>query len=355
MIALPRMVVLCACIVPLAGCEEKREAPPPTRPALTLLVGPAAKPAPRRFTGTVEPRYQTLLGFQTAGRMTSREADVGDRVSNGQQLATLDPTIARLALGSAKADLANAKATLVNAMATDWRQQQLIKTGSTTAAQVDAAVAARNTAKAKVKEEEAAVKKAEEQLSYTVLKSGYEGVIESWKAEIGQVVDAGQTVVILAQPDIRDAVFDVPDDLIGQFQPKARFTVALLANNAVTVEAEVREVSPQSDAATRTRRIRLTLENASEAFRLGTTVTTMLIERKAPAIELPPDAILNRDGASSVWVVRPDGKLELKNVTLGRREDGVVTVEEGLQAGDHVLVAGVHSVFEGQIVKISEP
>ena len=349
------MAIIAAALL-LSACDRKNEAeaPPVVRPALSLLVKPVTQGLTRNFTGSVQPRYQAQLGFQTTGRMTSRDLNVGDPVSKGQQLATLDPTLLRLALVSSKADLANSQAALVNAEATNRRQQELIKTGSVSQAQVDAAVAARDTAEAKVKQAQASLQKAQEQFGYTTLKSGYDGVIASWNAEIGQIVSTGQTVVTVARPDARDAVFDVSDELVERFAPGARFTVALLADPTVTAHATSREVAPMADAATRTRRVRLTLDDAGEAFRLGTVVTTAVGEPALSTIEMPSTAILEKDGKPSVWLVGQDGRLSQRAVSLGAKHGESVVVASGLSAGDRVLTAGVHSVFDGQTVKILE-
>lgn len=342
----------------LTGCDRKPdEASPPVRPALTMVVQPAGRVAERRFTGTVQPRYEVKLGFQTTGRMTSRDLDVGDRVAVGQTLATLDPTVLRLAVASATADLANGQAALVNAQATDDRQQELIKGGSVSQAQVDSAVASRDTAASKVDQARASLQKAKEQLSYATLKSGYDGVVETWAAEVGQVVTASQSVVTIARPDARDAVFDLPDDRVASFAEGRTSSVVLLADPTVSARATVREIAPQSDPLTRTRRVRLTLDDASAAFRLGTTVTTALLEPETgrDRITLPAMAVLDRDGATSVWIVGSDDRLRSQSVTLDGPRGDVVAVAAGLAPGDRVLVAGVHSVAAGQAVKIAPP
>ncbi len=355
---LPLALALGVAFAALAACGRKaEEAPPPVRPALTTVIRPDTRLAERRFTGTVQPRYEARLGFQAPGRMASRDVNVGDRVKTGQTLATLDPTVLRLAVLSARADLANAQAALVNASATNARQQELIRTGSVSQAQVDAAVASRDTAQAKVNQALASLQKADEQFGYATLKSGYNGVVETWSAEVGQVVSAGQAVVTVARPDVRDAVFDVSDDMVDRFAAGRTATVALLADPAVTAQATVREIAPESDAQTRTRRVRLTLVDAPSAFRLGTTVTTALVEPRPdkPGIALPAAAVLARDGGPVVWVVMPDDTLRARPVTLGDAGAGTVSVASGLQAGDRVLVAGAHSVTEGQRVRVTKP
>lgn len=338
----------------LAGCDRKQaEAPPPIRPVLSQVVGPVP-PDAIRFTGTVEPRYQAQLGFQATGRIISRDVNVGDRVRKGQQLAALDPTVQRLAVTSATADLANAQAVLVNAAATLERQQQLIKTESVSQAQLDSAVANRDTAQARVAQLTAALAKAQEQLGYTVLRSDYDGVIASWSAEVGQVVSASQTVATVARPNPRDAVFDVPDERIPMFPQGARFRVSLYADPSLMVEGTVREIAPQSDAATRSRRIRLTLDKPADSFRLGTTVQVGVTQAGSPALEIPVTAVLREAEMTSVWLVTQDLKAEKRAVTIGPEDDGHVPVSSGLAAGDRVIIAGVHSLTPGQTIKLAQ-
>ena len=337
----------------LASCGKKEEAQaPPVRPVLSLVVEPETSQLFGPFTGTVEPRYRTDLSFRTAGRIVSRNADVGDRVAKGDLLASLDASVIRFALASAKADLTNAQATLVNAARTEQRKTVLLQTGSTAQSQVDTAVADKETAAARVNQSQASVVKAQQQLEYTDLHSDYDGVITGWSLEVGQVVTAGQTVVTVAQPGVRDGVFDIPDDLLGKVQPGAKLSVSLQADATITVPGEVREIAPQSDTSTRTRRVRLTLSDVPDGFRLGTTVT--LNEPKPATIMVPETAILDRDGHASVWLVSSTKTASPRPVVLGARRGDRVAVT-GLAQGDRVITAGVHSIADGQPIKLLEP
>jgi RND family efflux transporter MFP subunit len=340
----------------LASCgKDETVPPPPVRPVLSLLITPKAPQGFGPFVGTVEPRYQAALGFRTSGRMVSRDANVGDTVAKGELLASLDPRVAQFALTSARADLANATAQLVNANATQERQRTLLQTQSVSQADVDSAVAARDTAQAKVNQAQASLVKAQEQAGYAALTSDYDGVITNWALEVGQVVSAGQTVVTVARPDIRDAVFDVPDDLIGKVVPDAAFMVSLQADTSVTVTGTVREIAPAADTATRTRRIRLTLVAPPPVFRLGTTVTMTLPGSGDSVIAVPASAVLDQDGQASVWLVTPGLTVARRTVTLGARRDDAVVVTTGLAAGERVVTAGVHSLSDGQPIKLLEP
>lgn len=349
-----QLTLLCGAVLALAGCDEQAPPPPPVRPVLSIVVQPGPAAPERFFTGLVEPRYRAQIGFRIAGRMVSREVNVGDLVSRGQPLAALDPALPRQALISAQASLAGAQAQLTNAAAAYGRQQDLLRSGTVSQAQVDAAVATRNTAQARVEQAQASLQKAEEQLGYTRLTSDYDGVIAAWNAEVGQVVSVGQTVVTIARPDERDAVFDIPDDRVDRFPQGASLPVTLLSRESLSVQGQVREVAPQSDAATRTRRIRLTLQSPPDAFRLGTTVRVGLTDTGAPRIELPASAILEHDGQTSVWLVGTDGRVARRAVSTGERRGDQVVLTSGIAAGDRVVTAGVHSLTDGQTVRITQ-
>jgi RND family efflux transporter MFP subunit len=344
-------LLLIACTAVLSGCDKKASTVPVIRPVLSMIVQPASRAADE-FTGTVQPRYQAELSFQTIGRMNSRDVNVGDIVAKGQKLGSLDPVVARFAVVSAQADVVSSQAVFVNAEATLERKRTLAKTGSGTQVDLDTATASEQTAQARVTRAEASLKKAIEQLGYTTLNSTYDGVVVSWSAEVGQVVPLGQTVVTIARPDVRDGLFDIPDDRIGRLAEGTTFPVSLLERDDISTTATVREIAPQSDSATRTRRIRFTLNNPPEAFRLGTTIRLAVNTQSEPQIEIPLGAILKLNGRDAVWIVGPDSRTRLRPVTLGASDDNRAVVTSGLTRGDRIIIAGVHSLSEGQSIKL---
>ncbi len=127
----------------LAACQPSQEepGPPPVRPVLTALAEPTESVLFGPFAGTVEPRYQSQLGFQIGGRVVARDVTVGDVVKKGQRLAALDPIVSRFDLTRAEAELADAQAQSENAAATEARTRRLTEGGNVTQAQLDAAVA----------------------------------------------------------------------------------------------------------------------------------------------------------------------------------------------------------------------
>ncbi|MBP0644311.1 hypothetical protein J8J17_21175, partial [Mycobacterium tuberculosis] len=83
----------------------------------------------------------------------------------------------------------------------------------------------------------------------------------------------------------------------------SRFGVSLQTDPTIQTAGVVREIAPQADEATRTRRTRITLQQPPEGFRLGTTVTAYLTTAADPRIRIPATAILEKEGKTFVWLI----------------------------------------------------
>ena len=336
----------------LAGCKQEK-AQEPVRPVLSIVVEPTA-PGSTLAVGTVEPRYQTNLAFRVLGRVITRPVNVGDLVSEGQTVAAIDPTALELAVRSARADVSKAQAQLENASATEQRKRILIKSDATTKQTLDDAEQARAGAQASTARAQANLTKAIEQLGYAQLKADFAGVVTAVGAEVGQVVSPGQSVVTVARPDLREAVVDIGADFPVPLTIGLPFTVSLQLLPALQVQGKIREIAPQADPATRMRRVRIALTDPPESFRLGSTVTASLSNEEHSVLRLPASAVLARDGESFVWVVDlPASTVSLHKVDLSEDQGGV-RVTGGLGAGVRVVTAGIHSLKQGQQVRIEQ-
>lgn len=340
----------------VAGCDGHGSAPvaPAVRPVLSVVVEPAA-PQQADFAGVIEPRYQTERAFQVLGRIVARPVDVGDTVVKGQAIAEIDPLTYQLAVRADEADLASAKAELEKTAARRGRVQSLVARGVSPQSELDSAEEAAASAAAAVQVAAAQLAKAKEDLGYTKLTADMDGIVTRVSAEVGQMAAPGKTVMTLARTDIREAVVDVPEDVARALAPGAAFEIRLQSDRAVATAGSVREIAPQADAATRLRRVKITLDRPAAPFRIGATVTaTPAAAAAGPSLlELPATAIFERDGATRVWIVDGASKrVRSAVVDVAAGNGGTVRIARGLAAGDRVVIAGVNSLAEGQAVQI---
>ncbi|MEW6631186.1 MAG: efflux RND transporter periplasmic adaptor subunit [Pseudomonadota bacterium] len=342
-------------IASFAACSRSEEkAPEVIRPVLSVVVQPKTVET-FGFAGTVQPQYSADLAFRLLGRVVSRDVKVGDIVTKGTTIAALDPTALELAVQASKADLSNAEAQFANASASEERQRALLASANTSQAVYDAAQQAKQAAAAGVERANAALAKSQEQLGYARLFSDFDGVVTAVGAEVGQTVSPGQTIVTVARTDPREAVVDIPDQLTGDLSVGTPFEIILQSLPSIKTQAKLREIAPQAEGTTRTQRVRLTLVNPPAAFRLGSTVTATRVTQVTPTIELPMTALLETDGADKVWIVDPQtSSVSTREVKIASKNGGSFTVASGLDAGMRVVTAGVHSLSEGQKVKVPE-
>jgi RND family efflux transporter MFP subunit len=354
------LIMAMAGAMTLGGCEERiapeADAAPVIRPVRTIVVQPVSFSLAGSVTGTIEARAEADLGFRIAGKLIERKVDVGDRVRAGDVLARLDDQDQRNALRTAESDLAAANAEQVQASNEEARKRELLSRGNTTQVLYDAALMSKRTADAKVVATRAGLETARDRAGYTELVADRNGVVTSVGADAGQVVEIGEMVVRVAQPEEREAVFNVAEAGVRSAPKDPVIEVALSGAPDITAVGRVREVSPQADPVTRTHTVRIALENPPDALRLGATVTGRLKQPPTPVVELPGTAMVHEGERSFVWVVDP------KDQTVRRRAvstrpghlDGPVVITDGLAQGDIVVTAGAHSLAEGQRVRLTK-
>lgn len=339
----------------LTACSDDPPPQPPVRPVLYVEVQSQSAETVGRFAGTIQARYETTLGFRVGGRVAQRRVDVGTQVQPGTELAELDPTDQQNALRAREGDAARSEAQFLNAQADARRQQELFDRGVGAKAALDQANTRLSSARSALDQARAAARQAQDRVGYGTLRAEHASVVNAWHVEVGQVVAAGQEVVTLARPDVKEAVFDLPASLADRIEKGALFSINAQLDPEVRTVGRVREIAPQADAATRTRRVRLTLDEAPEQFHLGTSVTVTLSQPIAPRVWLPTSAVQDVDGRLQVWVIDPDTHtVQSHPVEALDRDADRVAVQGDLKEGDRVVSAGVNLLKPGQEVRMDE-
>ncbi|WP_102960371.1 efflux RND transporter periplasmic adaptor subunit [Mangrovicella endophytica] len=359
----------------LSGCsEEAPAAPAPVRPVLSLVVKEGAMRADG-FAGSIEPRFTTDLAFRVLGRLQSRDVNVGDVVAKGDRIATIDASTQDLAVRAARSDLLKAEAQLENAASNETRKAELLARNVGARSDVEAAEQTREAAAAAVVQARSTLAKAREQLAYTQIVADLDGVVIAVSAEVGQQVPSGQTVATIANVEIREAVVDMPEAEARKIREGSPFIVALQVDPSTTIRGAVREVAPEADASTGTRRIKITLSGNPTQFRVGTTITATPVHEGEGELRVPDTAILTKDGKSFVWVVMGQGKdaatppdgaqsgsagadaeasVALHAVEITDEDGTSTTIVSGIAPGTTIVRAGVNSLSDGQRVKLNE-
>jgi RND family efflux transporter MFP subunit len=341
--------------IAVAGCQgEASPVHQVERPVQVQRVAFAREQASRDFVGVVRARYETDLGFRVGGKIVTRVVNVGDRVQTDDVVARLDPRDFELQVESAEAELSAATSSLAQAAADEERYTTLKNRGFAAVAEFDRKKAAKDEAEGRLERAKRALDLARNQLAYTDLRAGADGVITATLAEPGQVVAVGQAVARLAHRGEKEAVVALPETWLGEARA-SRATMRLWSDPDRSFAAHLRELSPQADPATRTYAARFTILDANDSVALGMTATiTLTRATDAPVAKLPLAAVLNRGTGPTVYVIDDAGALALRPITVASFTEDAALVTGGVAEGDKVVTLGVQKLVAGARVRAIE-
>lgn len=347
-----RHAVLIALLLGAAGPAGAESVPPPTvRPVVSEIVAPDAARA-RQFTGVIVAAQDMTLAFQTLGRIEDRAVSVGDQVKAGDVLARLDQVTLDEDVANAEAALASADAQLITADSALSRARELAARGVDTAAREEEAARARAAAAAALERAEADLARARDAQGFAELHAPIDGIVTGTMIDAGAVVSAGAPVLTLAGAEGREAVIDLTDSVLSLLRLGDRFEVSLRAGPGVRVDGLLSEIEPVADASTRTRRVHIALIDPPRTFRIGALARARPLGRDGALLTLPVSAILTRDGRTWAWrVTRADRSVRRIPITVGPViYDDRAVIRDGLTPGDEIVVKGVNSLQDGQVV-----
>jgi RND family efflux transporter MFP subunit len=306
------------------------------------------------LVGEVRPRYESSQGFRVNGKIIKRNVEVGALIKKGQVLAYLDPLDNHLSVTAALAAVSAAEADKNLALAELNRQRQLFAKKFISASALDIKEAQYTTASARLAQVKAQAQVTENQMQYVNLSSDRDGVITMIHAEPGQVIETGDVIVKIADTQATDVSIAVPESRMSEVKLNAQVIVRLWVNKAKTYTGVVREISPIADEATHAFNVRITINQADAAIKLGMTAAVHFNVDDSLATSgylIPSRAVTEINNKSIVWVIDEHNKAQPREVSTGPYTEDGVLIKEGLQAGEKIAIAGVHTLIKDQLVK----
>jgi membrane fusion protein, multidrug efflux system len=340
----------------LAACTGAPPPEEPVRAVRTVTLAAASVGGAHEYAADVRARTESRLGFRVGGKLLTRAANLGETVRAGQVLGQLDPGDLKLGQEAAQAALGAAKASYEFSEAEFKRFKELKDQGFISGWELERRETALSAARAQYEQARAQASVQGNQTRYATLTADASGVITGVDAEPGAVVTAGASVVRLAHDGPRDVVFNVPEDRVAELRALAGRPGALKVhvwNDGQTpIAATVREVAASADSATRTFVVKADVGRAN--VRLGQTATVKVeMPRVAGQIKLPLTAVFEAKGVPAVWVLdKASMTVRQQPVRVAGAEGNDVVLAGGVDAGETIVVAGVHVLTPGQKVRL---
>jgi len=373
---LPPTIRLGALGALLAACSGQGEgdAPPgaggtPTEVAIVTLE-PQTVTLTRELPGRTSASLVAEVRPQVSGIVERRLFTEGGYVQAGQPLYQLDDAVYRADVASAKAELSKAEATLHTATLHERRSAELLKIDAVGKQDFDNVVAARIAAEADVAAARAALQRAQISLARARIESPIAGRIGKSAVTAGALVTANQAAA-LATVQLLDPMYvDVTQSssellelrnqsAAGRTRPATDVPVEILLEDGSRHQQPGRLAFSETtvDPATGSYTLRVVVPNPDQFLLPGIYLRAVVgMGTREGAILVPQRAVL-RDpkGNASVMLVDGEGKVEARAVKLSQTLGDQWLVEDGLAAGDRVIVEGLQKIAPGAPVTVAAP
>lgn len=339
------------------ACGGPEETETVIRPVRTMVPASMQGELDRTFRGAIQASDQAAIGFKVGGRLSLMNVEVGDLVTAGQLLAELDATELELQLSKANAALAQAQASARVAKTNRDRVEALYVNNNASAAEVDAARANADATAAQTVASARQRDLAAQQLEDAQLHATRAGAVAKTIATEGELVGAGNPVVVITSGDRLEVLFAVPGNLIARVQRGMKAGVRLQTDGGDPIPATVTEVGVVASGATFP--VTAVFDDATDALRAGQPV---VVDLSFPATEgqdalvIPLTAVGKDDEGSFVWVANPteagQGSISRVAIETGTWSADGIEITQGLTGEERVVTAGVSRVYDGQIVRL---
>lgn len=342
--------------------EKQRKSPPPAVSVYKVNVEEIGRH--REFVARTQAFKEAHLRARVEGELIERHFREGAMVEKDQLLFKIDPANYEALLTQAKADLASKVSGEDNATRNLKRAKDLIGDGYISQSDFDRLTTEESQAIASVKSAQAALKRAELDLGYTNVLAPFTGRIGKVNYNVGNIV--GPTSEALATLTVTDPIyvsFQVDEELYlnylqqhksaeGPNDVKIDLSLRLPNDTTYDEKGQLNFADTKIEQSMGTVELRASFANPDGIILPGLFVTLIAESKQKETMSMVPQAAVqaNQQG-KFVLVVDESQTVKQRHVVLGRRINAMWIVQEGLKAGEQVIIEGLQKVRVGITVK----
>ena len=356
-----------AASVGLTSCE-KPQAAAETDPPEVLVTNVVQRDVPiiREWVGTLNGVQNAQINARVEGYLTTIAYQQGSYVKKGDLLFQIDPRTFQASLDQAKAQLQEDQAILLQVESDAKRARELFAGRVISAEEFTDKTQTYKSKVGAVAADQAAVEQAQLNLGFTKIVSPLDGIAGKEQAQIGDLVgtSAGTVLTTVSQVDPIWCYFTISErDYWAHAEPINRMLMVpeekrpenveliLPDGSAYEHKGRLAFINRQVDSTTGTIEVAASFPNPELTLRPGQYVTARAeVDQLPNALLIPRQAVSVLQGSDQVGIVNPDGKAEIRAVTLGEIYGYMVVVKEGVKAGEKVIVEGFQRVQQAMPV-----
>ena len=299
------------------------------------------------LSGSLSPMLQATVRSKVSGEVQKVLVREGDRVAEGQVIATIDTADLKAKLDAQAAQLEESKAKETLARKNRENNQQLLRQNFISQNAFDTTVSNYEAAAAATKSADAQMRMAEKAMQDAVVRAPFAAIVSRRMVSVGEKVTVDSqmfTVVDLAKMEIEAPApaADIPGVKVGQL---AHMRVDGFGDRVF--EGRIERINPSADPGSRSITLYVSVPNRDGALRGGMFAKGQLILDKSPPTAVVPSGAVREEAGQSYVFTIEDGKVARRAVSIGLREEGLVEVKSGLEKGVPVVRARIGDLKPG--------
>jgi membrane fusion protein (multidrug efflux system) len=297
-----------------------------------------------------------LLAAEINARVVRVLVEEGQPVQQNQVLILLDTTATELTRREAAANIEQLKASIANEERRVARYQDLKTKNMMSQERLDDAEAKLAVDRASMSAARARLAIAEDRLSKAELISPVNGVVERRHISVGDYVKAGSPMVTVTDTQDLRAQLPFPETVGHQLVIGQPIVLESPIAPGLLIDASIDTIRPQVGAMSRALMVIANLENPGKWRPEATVEATVIVERRPDAVVVPLISVVRRPAGEVVYVLdSPTGQqVRQQRVESGVRQNGMIEIRSGLQAGEIIVADGAHYLSDGASVVVRE-
>jgi membrane fusion protein (multidrug efflux system) len=348
------------------GCQGGKPAAPPAPPPPEVVVMNVIQqdvPIYAEWLGTTDGSINAQIRARVQGYLQSRDYREGISVKTGDLLFTIDARTYMAALDQAKGDLARAEANWGKTQLDVNRYTPLAKEGAISQQELDNAIQAHLANKAAVDTARATVQQAELNIGWTQIRSPIDGIVGIADAQIGDLIQPNTLLTTVSRVDPIKVTFPLSEQEYLKFADRVASAMQaekraqlhgpplelILSDGSVYPEpGDIALPNREVDSKMGTIAVVSYFPNPKNMLRPGLYAKVRTVtDTKSGALLVPQRAVQELQGTYRLAVVGADNLVSMRKVKVGERSGSLWVIDEGISAGERVIVEGIQKVKEG--------